>query len=777
MKYWCANSNSGNEGYATGFIIRNYDLQNHLKFCGIADDEIKASLIFKNLEKKFNALKNTQRFLVFNPSEKIILTILMSRSRNHGQLRDEVYHCIDEVTLLSFLLKDELKDSGVIVTGLVVYSGEKTHSQNGCTDCNNFIVSSKIFDSVPDFDNFWKKFVSQNIFQKFASRLEARKKYNQATLFEVMASKLVGFLAHLQFKILDEPVLPVTEKDPVGNIKQGELLLDKYQMEIAYCDEKRILLTGNYGTGKTVVALKKLGLLYEGLREEEVIYYVNFAGKSQLHLEVMEKNKTKEKVKVIKGGTSLSNIINSKILPEEKKNNTENVHLIVDEYDSQDLSKGESEILYDILQQEEQFKHSTVLIAVQPLEIDRTDYFTTVGKKRKYSQTKHMFGRLKEIMKIFKLRHVMRTTVEINNLIKLTQSYLNNKSNQYKGERKNYSEESEKSAPEEIFPKLQQESQINNTEDKPKILDQNLSAISSNHYNTASRFSSASSMQASPVHSQKIIDYDELYKMTSAPSKKNRTNLQKVVTKYRYTCDSEIGHSINGSLPKLIKLPKSSDLCEQIVLIAFLLLEIIKIKSRRIAIIHFDKTDPLWFQLLFKVTNFFPGVTVTNNVREFLRNSGNAILVNNYNCVKGLEFSDVLLILDEDEYHLKQFIPEAMARCMSNLAILVRPKPESNYKSDTVIDLVHHWEKSNKKILKTGESILTILKLKFCSEHNSIKNENYEKTHCKTDKSKYTSYKIHKRCERYRDLSIKIQHSNQNLHSEEKEISDEVEAM
>ena len=119
------------------------------------------------------------------------------------------------------------------------------------------------------------------------------------------------------------------------------MLLDRYQMEIAYSDNKRLLLTGNYGTGKSVVALKKLDLLYEDLKEKEMIYYVNFSKKGQLHLEVMEKNKTKEKVKVIKGGTSLSNIINSKILPEEQKNNTENVNLIVDEYDSQDLSKEE----------------------------------------------------------------------------------------------------------------------------------------------------------------------------------------------------------------------------------------------------------------------------------------------------------------------------------------------------------------------------------------------------------------------------------------------------
>ena len=349
----------------------------------------------------------------------------------------------------------------MIVTGLIVYSGENTHSQTGCIDCDNFIVSCEIFNSVTDFDNFWKKFVKQHKFERLASKLKARKKSNMSSLFQSVASKMVGYLAHLQFKISkisEKPVLPVIEEESGGNIKQAELLLDKYQMEIAYSNEKRILLTGDYGTGKTVVALKKLELLYEGLKEKDVIYYVNFAAKSQLYLEIMEKSKTKEKVKVVKGGTSLSNIIYSKILSVEKKNKTENVNLIVDEYDSQDLSEKESQRLYDILQDEVHFKNSTVLIAIQPIEIDRTDYFTVAGKKRKYSQAKHVFGKLEEIMKVFKLRHVMRVTVELDNLIKLTQSYLNNKTNLYKGQRKNYSEKIEKKAPEKLVSKLQQES-------------------------------------------------------------------------------------------------------------------------------------------------------------------------------------------------------------------------------------------------------------------------------------------------------------------------------
>ena len=132
-----------------------------------------------------------------------------------------------------------------------------------------------------------------------------------------------------------------------------------------------------------------------------------------------------------------------------------------------------------------------------------------------------------------------------------------------------------------------------------------------------------------------------------------------------------------------------------------------------------------------------------------------------------------MLILDADEYHLKQFIPEAMARCMNNLSILVRPKNKRNIKSDSVKDLVDYWEQSN----ETGNPVLKILSLKVCSVYAFKKHENCEKSHCQTDKGKYTSYKIHKGCEKYRDLLKTIQNSYLNLNLEEKKTSEEAEAV
>ena len=62
LQYWCANSNLGNKRDATGLIIRNYDLKNHLNFSGITDDEIKCFPTFQDFKKKIRQRKIIKGF-------------------------------------------------------------------------------------------------------------------------------------------------------------------------------------------------------------------------------------------------------------------------------------------------------------------------------------------------------------------------------------------------------------------------------------------------------------------------------------------------------------------------------------------------------------------------------------------------------------------------------------------------------------------------------------------------------------------------------------------
>ena len=879
LKKWCENSNSasgkGNEDDATGIIIRNYDLKDHLDFCKVTGNEKKdcLPLLFNNFETIFKLHENDQRFLVFNPSEKIILVIRMVDAQQSGELKNETYLCIDEVNLVCFLLKDELKGSGVIVAGLVTYSGENSHSQI-CTRCGNFIVTNKIFNSVDQFEMFWKRFLKENI-SKFEDSLNARVNTDTTEVFEAVGSKILGYLAHLQFTpgTLEEPVLPITKNTPSGNIKQAELLLDRYQMKIAYSAEKRILLHGNYGTGKTVVALKKLDLLQKCLKEKEVIYYVNFATKSRLDCIIKQKFKTNDKVRLLRGSSSLSRIVTDDILPKEDKNDTKNIHLIVDEYNSQDLSPDESANLYQIFTEAEQFKNSTLLIALQPIKIDRVDHFYVAGKLVKNLRKKHVFEPLKTILTEYELKYVMRTTIEINTLAEITQNFLCKKRNQYghshpfgkiisslpemaelkseisPGDPKTLSSSSsiasivsptsdnssnpaadnmsfqsqestdrstlheltskiidrkftlrnlssEQGSPDNIFlcdssnpgkeivPTGLQEikdgdklmpGEINHEFSSPKLAP--VVSFSSSISSVTSSSSGTSQFPSSP-----IIDFDESYKLTSTSSKKGEKDLSKTVTEYSYTCDSKIGHNINGPLPLLIEFKKSYRPKKLMELIAFFLKKVIYIESKRIAILHFESTNAPWLQQLLKLKSCFKKLTLTDDAGKFLANTTeNMVLVNSYDIVKGLEFSEVLLILEKDEEYLKQYIPEAITRCKSNLSVLVRPAWKKKNQSKVVQHLVERWKKINDaKYSKEGKSLVKLVTLGDCSDKRcKLLNENRDElTFCPDSHENPSFYGVHTHTKLYESLSNEIKNKIvPNLHLDDKSREEEARAL
>ena len=730
---------------ATGLIIRNYDIKNHFGFRQIKEDEIQEKLTFKNSKSMFSFQESDKRFLVFNPSLQVIIIIRLVELLE-GELKllkKEVDYCIDEVNFLCFLLKDVLENTGVIVTGLVVYLGENAHIQSGCEDCHNIVVPFAIFKSAETFNIFWKHFAKTNSFED----LEIIERKDKTNSFQSVASKILGYLAHLQFVMFEEPMLPVKKYSATSNIEQAELLLDRYQMEIAYSNDKRLWLQGNYGTGKTIVALKKLELLLKSLKDREVIYYVNYAMKSRLDFVIKQKFKNQENVKAIRGGFSLSTILRTQILPKERDIGTRGIHLIVDEYRSEDLSTDEAKSLGQILREEAKFKESTVLIAAQPITIDRVDKFYDKNVvKKEFSERKHELDKLIQItgMKVRTLNNVMRTTVQINNLIQTTQQYLNNKSNQYvhKGNpptmknrvQKSLSNLTKKagSVLSSSLRRFSSDSSKHVTNISPcefkkvndHLYEKKFNTNSSNLNSKPSSSVSANSGDSSnpvisnpPLKPQKIIHVDELFSLMQPETSVKESNYQETLIKYTYPCNSRIGHNITGPLPQLIKLEESADDFEQVALIVAVLDKIIKpadTKSKRTVVIHFEPNDPPpWLWSLFETEKYFSNLTMTVDLEKFLIDtSENLVLVKNLSFLKGLEFSNVLLILESNQHYQRQFIPEAIARCRSNLSILIKPSRHGIHKSDTVADLANIWESG----ANWGNSAVSILKIGFCCE-------------------------------------------------------------
>ena len=789
FKNWCNLSSN-----PLGLVAANYDIVNNLLFHGATEAAVKEAL---NINK---FPTDNERIIVYNALKNIMITVRLTSSDINEKLLD----CVNDVKLLTLLLKEELHESGVKIAGLVVYDGidESRHCVQKCACCSTYIVTPEIFESAEFFQKFWQKYAERRKFNEIESQLP---KGHKVDTFGAVASKILGHMARHKTNTLPK-VIP---NDPAKAIVKAELLLDRYQMDIAYSQQNRIILKGEYGTGKTIIALKKIQLLLETLKDKEVIYYINFNGRSELHGAIKQKLtkccKSNERVKVIGGSQKLSHIIESKILPVEEKVSVEKVNLIVDEYGSENLTKKEANTLHEIFNEKKQFKNSTILIATQPIKIDRQVMFN--DNKKKYSEEGHMFHML-NTFKIHDLKYVMRTTVQINALAKITQDYLNSKSNEYirfrntqksSSDNTKYQEacenkpSSKSKSPSKMkllklrrvfsFSKtikdsftrkntsvLPRESAVSDASSQPKTTSalpraSTFSVTSSQPKNIsvsprATPFSVASSPSSNtsqtvasddlPTHD--IIDNDELQKMTFSRNTQNIGNNQRIMTTYHYPCKSKIGHGIHGPLPQLIQLFPSANQFEQVALIGiFLKIMFEKLESKRIVIVHFEPGHSFWLKWLLQKLSLLSSLKVTGDVKEFLDECyDNIVLVKNYTFLKGLEFPNVILILDSSEYFLKQFIPEAMTRCQNCLSIIIK-KPENSHGNDTVANLVNFWYAVN---AEEGKSIINTIQINFCSKELCSIKTDHEKDCCtKTVVGDVIiTYDVHKNCKLYKNL-------------------------
>ena len=802
LRQWCSISSSN-----LGIIIPSYNIVDHFKFYGISKPHLQEVLDIKSIHD------NNNRLLIFNASCKVLVTI---RVASETPLKEEISHCITDINMLLLMFRDELKGSGVVVTGLVVYSGKNLHLKTNCTKCQHFIVTREEFESAESINNFWKKYKAKNIFNKMKTMLPEGDNEKE---FMAVTSKILPYLASYQYEVCEAQFLPTLQNDATKNILQAELLLDRYQMDIAYSLENRIILKGDYGTGKTIICIKKIEILSKVLKDRESIYYINFQGKSELDRVIRNRIRNfHQNIKVLKGDSTLSNIIESKILPTEEKAGTKMVHLFVDEYNTECLTKEEVNTLVKLFSKKEHFKKSNILLAIQPIEIKRTDLHYIYGKESEYSENGNKLHELEKIMTVKCLQHVMRTTVQINSLIEITQEYLHEKSNQYIRNVESSQHEDEISQNTDLIvrgnliedesPIVLCNSEVNIRENdfltgdsKQQVTSPELCSAASqntqiglsqealnigseisngkNNFRTGdfksqitisehgfaaaenmqtglTRETSNSNSKVTQYQYEKTVDFDELHKLTFTEVVASGKNCQKRVTKYRYYFQSSIGHNISGPLPKLINLT-SHNRIEVLELFASLF-QLNEIKAKKTAVIHFEHDNPRWLIDLFK-RSIFPSLTIVDDIENFLSNDNDrVVLVKNYNCVRGIEFSDVILLLDAYEYHLKQFIPEAMARCQSNLSIVIKPTENGIVSKEAVRDLIEYWMKVN---LEEEKKFINILEFHFCECISAIRcsrKVGRENLFCKKTREgcATTCYEVHKNSPSYKKISEEI---------------------
>ena len=105
-------------------------------------------------------------------------------------------------------------------------------------------------------------------------------------------------------------------------------------------------------------------------------------------------------------------------------------------------------------------------------------------------------------------------------------------------------------------------------------------------------------------------------------------------------------------------------------------------------ILHFDTSNNETPILLAPVIEYLKiDHKVTDNYRDFKYEESKSILVCNFRLFRGLEHSNVTIIIDRDIYNIQHYLVETMARCTTKLNIVVLQK------SETISNIIAQWER------------------------------------------------------------------------------------
>ena len=328
-----------------GFVFKDYDIAKHLEFLGYDKVALKEKLGMAPTSKSISYIAYIEQ------KNAVLICEKLSNGSN-------IHQCLKDIALkvkcFLTLYNREIYASGVTVIGVLIRGKEIKEDLVECKFCYLFSPSYEDFKSRTSFEHWWDPVETYEDWWDFESH------EMQSKLFDDLAAEMLCFMA-IQEK---GSKLPTLTNNTSKQFKQTYFLYTPQQMNIHFSDAKRIVIQGSYGSGKSLLGLKKLELISNSLGRNEKIIYINFDPKSKLHFS-MEKNLKEyvqilpKKIKRINGirdilessnaliyvyhnsaGEDLSSILQETVrlntsTPETAKTN---YHLIVEEYDGETLT-------------------------------------------------------------------------------------------------------------------------------------------------------------------------------------------------------------------------------------------------------------------------------------------------------------------------------------------------------------------------------------------------------------------------------------------------------
>ena len=658
------------ENQGRGFVFKNYDIVKHLEFLGYDKAALKAKLGQTQTGKCISYVAYVEQKNVIYICEKVLNGSNMSQ-------------CLNNISVIIkyflTLYNRELQKSKVNVIGLLIRENENQELVD-CRFCGLFSPSYKHFESPASFKNWLK------LTETYERRWDVPNAKEKNKLFSDLAAEILCFMA------LQEKCLPTHTDDKSQQFKQTYLLYTPQQMDIHFSNAKHVVIQGSYGSGKSILGLKKVELIWKRLKENEKIIYLNFDLKSKLHF-LMEEN-LKKYVRIpsrkIKRINSIGSILESPsqsifvchnkagvklslILEETVKLNLNTLetakiifHLIIEEYDGETLSVDEAAKVTELVQGTGLLESNIVLLA-QPLTKKRS---FSIDKKS-YEKKTCMFHNLESTFKIVKLTEVLRCTNEICSITKSTQSFVQNKDNVFVTEMDApfLEHEQQDNDKNQIISFTTQES--NYTEMEPSVMLEN-----SRNEKVLNPIDDISQTNESLDPG---IDLDQVFKRSSY-LQEEIAGKSKIISKFGFLCEPKQGVDIKWSKPNLVEISEEiKSTSDMLVISLCLVLKYFIGKNKATTVLYMDDEEPGTLRKIIELLQKGESFLHTQDIETYLKESrqSNVIFSSNFRSINGMEFDHVVIVVSQSEYYLKCYLPQAISRCTYDLTIVLLPEDDS----------------------------------------------------------------------------------------------------
>ena len=635
---WCKQTNICSK--IKGLVLHSFSILKHLHRHGFTKEMLQDDL-------KIETFSKTPIIVVYNPHESVLLLLRKAESK---KLATDILLGFNDLKLFILLFHDVLSNSNIKLIPLVVTQEKINSGKPDCALCMNHVLSEKELTDTVTYNTWWVE--RESYFEtQYKGEIDE-------VVSKKFSAKLIGVLAAT---LLYPNYIPkfTNKQHTHQHMEDLEVLLTPEQMDVYYSRHKHMIIKGGFGCGKSIIAAAMLQKISESLEEGKKLYYICYDQRSELLNQVIKDHQNKVTPFRNKDGLDLSAIIEDIT----KTERTDKINLFVDEYDGESLDEPEAERLNSVFIGP--LKEAFVVLIAQPIEKERV--INNIPQKN------NRFGKL-ETMQRYYLTLNMRNSIEIHELVEATKAVLSDEKTVF------------------IKPKARtKKRKKENVHEKSSTND----IISTLEHSQKSEF-------------ERRLEFKTLSEENSSTSKMGLDEAQAVIglrmldeeggdtteSNFVYAKVYETGHQVNTKRPVLFALGDEEEFCQNISLIA-IFKNVLAISSKHV-VLHFDtETSAIPNVLRFVFENYSKmPKKITTKYQEF-ESSKESILVCSYPTFRGLEHTIITILIDRDIYFLQHYLVEMIARCTSELYIIVLKNSSTLTKVTTEWKnkgLVNQWE-------------------------------------------------------------------------------------